>query len=88
MMALEYFRIGLKDKGNAILDAIAKNSVEYLKWYASLKPSQQMTEGNQIGQNMAVLNQVMQISNQSGGKTIFNKYLKTFETFAMMFNMK
>ena len=88
MMALEYFRIGLNDKGNAILDAIAKNSVEYLQWFASLKPSQQMSEGNQIGQNMAVLNQVMQISNQSGGKTIFNKYLKTFETFAMMFNMK
>ena len=34
MMALYYYELGMKAQGDAILDAVAKNSVEYLTWYA------------------------------------------------------
>ncbi|MHB9055339.1 MAG: protein O-mannosyl-transferase family [Paludibacteraceae bacterium] len=87
MMALYCYQLGMKTQGDAILNAVAQNSVDYLTWYASLKPSQQSNASNSIGQEMAVINQILQISNQVGAKNIFNKYVKQFESFAARFNM-
>lgn len=88
MMALYYYQLGLKAQGDAILDAVAKNSADYLTWYASLKPSQQNNATNSIGHEMAVINQVLQISNEVGAKEVFEKYRKQFESFAARFNMR
>ena len=88
MMALYYYELGMKAQGDAILDAVAKNSVEYLTWYAALKPSQQSNATNSIGHELAVLNQVLQLSSQADSKTIFDKYMKEFESFATKFNMR
>ena len=82
MLAHYCFKLGLINEGNKILDDVAKTSVEYLTWYASLTPSQQNSSGSSIGRNLAILNNVLQISQETPGKKIFNKYLPVFETFA------
>ena len=87
-MALYYYQLGMKSEADAILDSVAGNSVEYLNWYASLKPSQQSNATSSIGHEMAVMNQVLQISSQAGSKTILDKYMKQFEMFANKFNMR
>ena len=88
MMALYYYQLGMKSEADAILDSVAGNSVEYLNWYASLKPSQQSNATSSIGHEMAVMNQVLQISSQAGSKTLLDKYMKQFEMFANKFNMR
>ena len=88
LLAVYYYQVGMKAEGDKILEQVAIKSVEYLTWYASLKPSQQNVASNSIGHEMAVLNQVLQFSNQFDAKNIFDKYLKDFETFANKFNMR
>lgn len=88
MMALYAYELGMREQGDRILDQVANRSVEYLRWYASLKPSQQNIASNSIGHEMAVLNQVLQFSSQYEAKNIFDKYLKEFEFFANKFNMR
>jgi len=88
LLAVYYYQVGMKAEGDKILEQVAIKSVEYLTWYASLKPSQQNVASNSIGHEMAVLNQVLQFSNQFDAKNIFDKYLIDFETFANKFNMR
>lgn len=88
MLALYCYQVGMNEQGDKILDQVAGNSVEYLNWYASLKPSQQNISSNSIGHEMAVLNQVLQISSQGGSKVILDKYMKQFESLATRFNMQ
>ncbi|NLO72071.1 MAG: DUF2723 domain-containing protein [Porphyromonadaceae bacterium] len=88
MLAFYAYEAGLADLGNKILDEVGNRSVEYLNWYASLKTSQRNVASNSIGHEMAVLNNVLQISSQSQAKEIFDKYIKEFEAFATKFNMK
>ena len=88
LMAVYYYQMGMKEQGDEILTQVGDRSVEYLKWYASLKPSQQNVAGNSIGHEMAVLNQVLQFSSQLDAKNIFDKYMKEFEFYANKFNMR
>lgn len=88
LMALYAYELGMREQGDKILDQVANRSVEYLRWYASLKPSQQNIASNSIGHEMAVLNQVLQFSSQYEAKNIFDKYLKEFELFVNKFNMR
>ncbi|MFV0391520.1 MAG: DUF2723 domain-containing protein [Paludibacteraceae bacterium] len=88
MTAMYCYQLGMNEAGDKILDQVANNSVEFLNWYASLKPSQQNVANNSIGHEMAVLNQVLQVANQGGSKVIVDKYMKQFENFANRFNMR
>ena len=88
ILAMRYFEAGMPAKGEEILNSVANRSVEYLKWYSSMKPSQKSNASNSVGHEMAVLNQVLQFSNQFDAKIIFDKYLKDCETFANKFNIR
>ncbi|HHT21987.1 MAG TPA: DUF2723 domain-containing protein [Bacteroidales bacterium] len=88
MMAAVYYEMGAITEGDAILTAVADRSISYLNWYASLKPANRKNATNSIGHEMAVLNQVLQISSQASAKTVFDKYLPLFESFANRFNMR
>jgi len=74
-LADSYYKLHEPAKGNAIMDAVAKDCVEYLDWYLSLDVAQRNSVSNRIGHNMAVLNQVLRICDQAKQKTILNKYL-------------
>jgi len=62
-------------KGNAIMDAVAKDCVENLDWYLNLNTEQRNSVANRISRNMGVLNQVLRICDAAKQKSIMDKYL-------------
>ncbi|MGB4576482.1 MAG: DUF2723 domain-containing protein [Paludibacter sp.] len=78
MLAEYYYKLGETRKGDAIMDAVAKDCVENLEWYYSLTTSQRNSVTNRIGHNLAVLNQVLRICDQENQKTILDKYLPVY----------
>ena len=78
MLAEYYYKLGESKKGDAIMDAVAKDCVENLDWYYSLTNSQRNSVNNRIGHNLAVLNQVLRICDQEKQKFILDKYLPAY----------
>lgn len=78
MLAEYYYKLGETKKGDAIMDAVAKDCVENLDWYYSLTNSQRNSVNNRIGHNIAVLNQVLRICDQEKQKFILDKYLPAY----------
>jgi hypothetical protein len=70
-----YYKLHEPAKGNAIMDAVAKDCVENLDWYLSLDTEQRNSVSNRIGHNMAVLNQILRICDGAKQKAIMDKYL-------------
>ena len=77
-----YYKLGKPAKGNAIMDAIAGDCVEYLNWYMSLNSSQRNSVANRIGHNLAVLNQVLRVCDEAKQKSIVDKYLPSFMKYS------
>ncbi|MEA4851995.1 MAG: DUF2723 domain-containing protein [Paludibacter sp.] len=78
MLAETYYKLGESQKGDAIMEAVAKDCVEYLEWYYTLTVSQRNTVNNRIGHNLAVLNQILRICDQENQKNILDKYLPVY----------
>lgn len=78
MLAETYYKLGESQKGDAIMEAVAKDCVEYLEWYYTLTVSQRNTVNNRIGHNLAVLNQILRICDQEKQKNILDKYLPVY----------
>lgn len=87
MLAIYSYEVGLKDIGDKIMNQVAQNSVEFLNWYASMNPTLQSNSSNSIGHELAVLNQVLQISSQAESKELFDTYYPHFEFFSKRFNI-
>ncbi len=88
ILALQYFNVGMHEQGAQILDAVAERSVQYLNWYAGLKPIRRQGMSNTIGHEMAILNQVLQIAAQVEDEALFNKYREQFDRFTQLFAMR
>ncbi len=73
-----YYKLGEVQKGDAIMDAVAKDCVENLEWYFSLKSSQRNSVNNRIGHNLAVLGQILRICDQEKQKNMLDKYLPIY----------
>ena len=78
MLAETYYKLGESQKGDAIMEAVAKDCVEYLEWYYTLTVSQRNSVNNRIGHNLAVLNQILRICDQENQKNILDKYLPVY----------
>jgi hypothetical protein len=78
ILAQYYYKLGQSQKGDAIMDAVATDCVEYLSWYFSLPRNQRNTVTNRISHYMAVLNQVLKICDQEKQTKIVNKYAPVF----------
>lgn len=82
-----YYKLHQPAKGNAIMDAVAKDCVQYLDWYFSLTAEQQNSVSNRIGHNMAVLQQVLRICDQAKQKSIMDKYLPYYMNYTKRVQM-
>jgi hypothetical protein len=82
-----YYKLHQTAKGNAIMDAVAKDCVEYLDWYLSLDISSRNSVSSRIGHNMAVLNQVLRICDQAKQNTILNKYMPRYMEYTKRVQM-
>lgn len=82
-----YYKLGEPEKGNAIMDAVGKDCVEYLDWYMSMTPVRRNSVANRIGHNLAVLNQVLRICDEAKQKAIMDKYLPRYMEYTKRVEM-
>ncbi|MDR3652043.1 MAG: DUF2723 domain-containing protein [Paludibacter sp.] len=86
-LADAYYKLHQPAKGDAIMDAVAKDCVESLDWYLSLDTDQRNSVSNRIGHDMAVLNQILRICDQDKQKTIMNKYMPRYIDYTKRIQM-
>lgn len=86
-LAQYYYQLGEVAKGNAIMDAVAKDCVEYLDYYFSLDTQRQQSVQNRIGHNLAVMNQVLRICDESKQKAVLNKYMPKYMEYSRRVQM-
>jgi len=82
-----YYRLEEFEKGDAIMDSVAKDCVEYINWGFSLSPSKQNSITGDLGNNMAVLSQILQICDELKRKNILDKYLPVYMQYSRYFQM-
>jgi len=86
-LAEYYYKLHMNKQGNVIMDALAKDCVEYLSWYFSLNTEQQNSVSSRIGHNMAVLQQVLRISDEAKQKQILDKYMPFYMEYSKRVKM-
>lgn len=77
-LAEYYYKLGEPAKGNEIMNAVAKDCIEYLDWYLGMSSRNRNSVSNRIGHNLAVLQQVLRISDEAKQKSIVEKYYPRF----------
>jgi hypothetical protein len=82
-----YYKLHDLAKGNAIMDAVAKDCVENIDWYLSLDTERRNSVSNRIGHNMAVLNQVLRICDGAKQKYILDKYMPRYMDYTKRVQM-
>jgi hypothetical protein len=82
-----YYKLNESAKGDEIMDAVAKDCVEYLDWYMSFDKSQLNNMSEQINQNFGVLYQVLHICDQAKQKNILNKYMPRYMEYTKKFQI-
>lgn len=81
-MASLYYAMDEIEKGNAIMIAVAENSVEYMEWGASLEPQLRKSAQSTIGHHTAVLGFVLNNLQRFEQKDLFNKYFDIYSQYA------
>jgi hypothetical protein len=77
-----YYKLHKPAKGNEIMTAVAKDCIENLDWYLSLSTANRNSVSNRIGHNMAVLQQVLRISQDAKQDLILNKFMPKYMQYA------
>ena len=81
-MASMYLMLGETEKGNAILDKVAQNSVEYLEWGDSLDKAHRSAAQSTIQHHAAVLGYVLQTLDRYRQNELVDKYYPYYEQYA------
>jgi hypothetical protein len=77
-----YYKLHKPAKGNEIMTAVAKDCIENLDWYLSLSTVNRNSVSNRIGHNMAVLQQILRISQDAKQDVILNKFMPKYMQYA------
>jgi len=77
-LAMYYYSLNESLKGNAIMDALAKDCVENLRWYLSLNKYQIQSVSNRVSQNFGMLYQVLNVCKQVKQNSILEKYMPAY----------
>jgi len=85
MLAKFYYIVREPQKGNLIMDAVAKDCTENLDWYLSLNKVQRNSLTDRINNNMAILNQILKTCEEAKQKTILDKYYPRFADYVKRF---
>ena len=81
-MASMYFALGEKEKAEAIMEKVAQNSVEYLRFAASLNRAQKRSLESSTGREAAILGYVLQTCERNGANDIVDKYYQDYAMYA------
>jgi hypothetical protein len=74
--------LGEKEKAVAIMDKVAQNSVEYLRFAASLNREQKRVMDSTIGRESAILSYVLQICERNNENELVEKYYQDYANYA------
>jgi len=86
-LAIYYYKLNEPAKGNAIMDALAKDCVENLGWYLSLDKNQLRGVSGRVNQNFGILYEVLNFCKQTNQKSITDKYLPAYIEFTKRVQM-
>lgn len=81
-MAIDYYICGETEKANRMMDKVAQNSVEYLRWGASLDRQTQKAMQPTLGHHAAVLGYVLQNLERQHQNELFEKYFALYQQYA------
>ncbi len=82
-LGAQYYHLKQNEKGDAVMDSIASNCVKNIVWYNSItSPSMRASVKQDIGQNLAILQTVLQQCKLADRQNILDKYMPTLEKFA------
>ena len=81
-MAQMYFMLGQEDKAVVILESVAQNSVEYLRFIRSLDRLQRKAMNGTAEREAAILGYVLQTLERYGKTEIVDKYYEDYATAA------
>ena len=80
-MAQLYFVLHEDEKALAIMDKVAQNSVEYLRFAASLNRQQRAAMNSTTDRQSAILSYVLQTCERYGQHDFVDKYIADYETY-------
>ena len=80
-MAAMYFMLGEDEKGVAIMDAVAQNSVEYLRFAQSLDRRQREVIESTTGREAAILSYVLQTCERYNQHELVDKYYVDYANY-------
>lgn len=77
-LAESYYKLSRFKEGNIIVDAIAKDCAENLKWYLSLSANQQKGLRQKIEMNISTMSYALNISQNAQQKIILERYVPLY----------
>jgi hypothetical protein len=83
-----YYELGQMDKGDAIMRAVADQSIQYLRWYASLTQKQAQSASDKIESNMMILSNLLYFADKYKRKAVMDKYYPQLQVFSKVFHMQ
>jgi hypothetical protein len=84
-LAEAYYRLGQKEKAEAITEDIAKNTEQMLKWFNSLNTSQLNSVMNDMGHNLAVMQSIIEMYSQYNPR-LAEKHMPLFQMYSAGWN--
>lgn len=82
-LGAQYYHLKQDEKGDAVMDDIASNCVKNIVWFNSItSPSMKASVKQDIGQNLAILETVLQQCKIADRQNILDKYMPTLQKFA------
>ena len=81
-MASMYFVLNEDEKALAIIDKVAQNSLEYLRFAASLSKAQRKALDSTTGRESAILGYVLQTCERYKHTELVDKYYEDYAKYA------
>lgn len=81
-MAIDYYACGEIDKANDIMRKVAENSIDYLRWGASLSKQDQKALNQTFGHHAAVLGYVLQNLERQKQHELFDELYPSYQLYS------
>jgi len=86
-MAEAYYKLGQKEKGDKIIDALANKSLEYATWYLTMNDLQLVVSSREVQTHFAVLDECIRIM-EDNDSSLYENYSARFKELYSMYLMR
>ena len=85
-LAAQSYQLGEKEKAEAILNDMLKNSLQYVKWYSSLSDIKLKSVSQDYGQHLAIISEIFKISQGYGNEELIETNYPLFVEYSRKYN--